>query len=242
LNLDRPPITFSAAGKNFEGTLFGQHRFNGKNSAILLLPDWRGQTTHYAMRRAQELAQATGRPVLLSDLFGTKYLPRGYSDDAEIWISQHLNDPVTLRHKLSSFVHEAGEAIGVSPDQMVIAGYCLGGALALEAARSGVSLAAAVSVHGIPSTKLPVHSLSRNTMILAIHGGSDSIIGSDHLRAFESEMTMARANWRLLVLDQARHGFTDEDQPEDGQYMRYDKVAHKKSTDAIAALCEEILP
>ena len=109
----------------------------------------------------------------------------------------------------------------------------MGGALAFEAGRAGIGLDTVVSVHGIPSTAAPIRAQDTATRFVAIHGGSDPIIGLDQLTAFQHEMTMAEVDWVSLTLGHARHGFTNEEIDPHGAYQRFDAVAARRSLDLL---------
>jgi dienelactone hydrolase len=222
-------ISFVAGTETHAGVML-QGRVAG---TLLVLPDWRGWQTDYALRRGQELQLRFGCSVVVSDLYGADYRPKTYDGDAERWISRALADPLTLRGQLTTYITSLAEAVGTKPSQITVIGYCLGGALAFEMGRADCGLAAVASVHGIPSTKIPIRRLQSPTRFLAIHGASDPIIGLDHLDAFQSEMTSADADWSSLVLGHARHGFTNEELDPYGAWQRYD---HRSAQRCLAAL------
>ncbi len=205
----------------------------GQPFTVVALPDWRGFTTDYARRRGTELSQALGCNVVVSDLYGLAYRPRGYEGDAERWISRALGDPRALRGKLTGFFNALSDAIACRKGQISVVGYCLGGALAFEAGRAGIGLDTVVSVHGIPSSAAPVAAQETSTRFVAIHGGSDPIIGLDQLAAFQREMTVAGVDWVSLTLGHARHGFTNEEIDPHGAYQRFDAVAARRSLDLL---------
>jgi dienelactone hydrolase len=200
---------------------------------LLVLPDWRGWQTDYALRRGQELQRSFGCSVVVSDLYGTDYRPKTYDGDAERWISRALADPLALRGRLTAYITSLAGAVVTKPSQITVIGYCLGGALAFEMGRTDCGLAAVASVHGIPSTKIPIRRMQHPTRFLAIHGASDPIIGMDHLNAFQSEMTSAGVDWTSLVLGHARHGFTNEELDPNGAWQRYDQRAARRCQAAL---------
>ncbi|RMA42676.1 hypothetical protein D9R08_07740 [Rhodophyticola porphyridii] len=191
----------------------------------LILPDWRGYQTAYAMRRGIEIADAHGCNVVVSDFYGEAYRPREYGGDAEIWIARALGDPEILRGNLSTYISALCETLSITPRSLHVVGYCLGGALSFEMGRADADLAAVASVHGIPSSRKPITMLASDTRFVAIHGASDPIIGMEHITAFQTEMTEAGVDWISLALGHARHGFTNEEIDPHGQAQRFDAGA-----------------
>jgi dienelactone hydrolase len=89
-------------------------------------------------------------------------------------------------------------------------GYCFGGLTVLELARSGASLAGAVSVHGSLATTIPAESGKIQAKILVCYGALDPHVPMTHVDAFVEEMNTARADWQLVIYSGAMHGFTHD--------------------------------
>lgn len=229
----------AAEAIRYEG---GKQLFDGlflsgaTDQLVIVLPDWRGCLTDYALRRGHDLARVTGASVCVTDAYGADQKPSTYAGDAEVWIAKALADPAKLREKLANQIKGLRSCLGDKPKQVSIVGYCLGGALALEAGRNVTDLNAVVSVHGIPSTNLPLTGHPGKTGFLAIHGADDPIIGSSHLRAFEAELSAVGADWQTYLIGGARHGFTSEEADPQGSHQRYDARAAARAlslTDAF---------
>lgn len=214
-------IQYDVSGQAYDGLLFD----GSSEKFTIVLPDWRGGLTEYALRRGYELATATGASVCVTDAYGAERKPQGYSGDAENWIATALAEPATLRASLCAQVDALKEQVCPGAKHLSVVGYCLGGALAFEAGRGTTRIDAVVSVHGIPSSRAPVMSRPERTAFLAIHGAHDPIIQMAHVRAFETEMSFVGADWQSHVIGGARHGFTDEDADPQGSHQRYDKRA-----------------
>lgn len=214
-------IRYGTNSNLFDGLLFP----GASDRLVIVFPDWRGCLTEYALRRGHDLARVTGATVCVTDAYGANKKPDTYAGNAEVWIAQALKDPATLRKSLAQQINALRVHLGNKHNHTAIVGYCLGGALALEAGRSAIELEAVVSVHGIPSTNLPLTKHPGKTGFLAIHGSDDPIIGLDHLRAFESEMSSVGADWQTHVIGGARHGFTSEEADPFGSHQRYDAQA-----------------
>lgn len=214
-------IRYNVGAQGFDGLLFP----GSADHLIVVLPDWRGCLTDYALRRGFELASATGASVCVTDGYGAERKPQGYAGDAEIWIAAALADPIALRDRLSAQMKALATQISPKAKSQAVVGYCLGGALAFEAGRSTAKIDAVVSVHGIPSSSRPIKSRPDQTAFLAIHGADDPIIQMDQVRAFELEMAAVGADWQSHTIGGARHGFTSEDADPHGSHQRYDARA-----------------
>jgi dienelactone hydrolase len=94
--------------------------------------------------------------------------------------------------------------------QVVAVGYCFGGLVVLELARSGADIAGAISVHGSLATRDHAREGDIKTKILICHGALDPFVPATQLTEFMDEMNGARADWQLVVYGGAMHGFTHE--------------------------------
>ena len=121
-------------------------------------------------------------------------------------------------------------------------GYCMGGGAALEAARDGQDLIAAISFHGTLDSALPAQPGAVKARLLVLHGDADPMVPREQVAAFMEEMDRAGASWHLHAYSGVRHGFTDP-----GSYLRdldavaYDASADRQSWAAMMNLLDEVL-
>ena len=97
--------------------------------------------------------------------------------------------------------------------RLAAVGYCFGGMVALELARTGAEIAGVVSVHGSLSTAQPAQTGAVRAKILVCHGALDPHVPITQVNAFVQEMNEAGADWQLIVYGGAMHGFTHENGP-----------------------------
>jgi dienelactone hydrolase len=123
--------------------------------------------------------------------------------------------------------------------RVAVVGYCFGGMVALELARSGADIAGAVSVHGSLSTPRPAQPGAVKAKILVCHGALDPHVPMTQVNAFVQEMNEARADWQLIMYGGAMHGFTHETGPV-LPGVAYDAVADARSAAAMKTFFSEI--
>jgi dienelactone hydrolase len=87
-------------------------------------------------------------------------------------------------------------------------GFCFGGLAALQLARAGTPLVAAVSIHGSLATSTPAKLGAVRARLLACHGAADPHVPLGDVTAFAEEMNEAGADWQLIMYGGAQHGFT----------------------------------
>lgn len=120
-----------------------------------------------------------------------------------------VSDPLRLRRRATAALEALRQLSQADRARAGAIGFCFGGTVVLELARSGADLAAVISFHGRLATSAPASAGSVRATVLACTGSADPFVGADERRAFEAEMTRARADWQMIVYSGALHGFTE---------------------------------
>ena len=120
-------------------------------------------------------------------------------------------------------------------------GYCMGGQAALELARSGAEVEAAVSFHGILHTKMPAQPGAVKARLLVCHGDADPMAPRSHVMRFWEEMDAVAVRWHFHSYSGVKHGFTDPGSDARGiDAIAYDATADRQSWAAMTALFDEL--
>ncbi|ATN36962.1 hypothetical protein ACO34A_24630 (plasmid) [Rhizobium sp. ACO-34A] len=218
------PLSYHADGRDFEGVVVTPSALD-EGPGLLMVPNWLGVTEN-AVARGERFA-AIGYLVLVVDVFGVDSRPANM-EEAAVQAENIRDHPQTTRDIMAAaaMALQAQSSLLKSAPLATI-GFCLGGGIALEYARSGANLAAAVSVHGDLITSLPAVQGEVKASLLALHGSTDPISPKAQRDAFEAEMTHARADWHLMVFGDRRHAFTDLGA--DNEVAKYDRFADEWS-------------
>jgi dienelactone hydrolase len=180
-----------------------------------------------------------GYNALVADLFGKKF--RGAERDVMFGEMNRLKaDRAALRRRMLHVFELAGGLDEVSKGQIVVAGYCFGGMCALDLARSGADIAAAVAFHGLfDPPGLPEEKIKAK--VVAFHGWDDPMVPPDKVVALGHELTAAGADWQIHAYGHVAHGFTNPKASElqiDG--VRYNALAAERSWTSFIDLLEEL--
>lgn len=205
-------------------------------AAILVLPTIAGCDA-VILARAQRLADL-GYLAFVADFYG-----RSFDDRAEMMAAgmSLMNDAPAFRQRLGAALAALHDLSGLPIAQTAVIGHCMGGAGALELARAGHPLAAAVSFHGLLATSMPAEPGAISARLLVCHGHLDTLVPPAQVRAFEDEMDRAQADWQIHVYARARHGFTNV--AADGSInpnVIFDASADRHSWTAMTTLLEEV--
>lgn len=120
-------------------------------------------------------------------------------------------------------------------------GFCFGGLVALELARSGEQVAGAVSIHGSLGTGDRAQPGAVRARLLVCHGARDPHVPLSDVTAFAAEMNNAGADWQLIMYGGALHGFTHSNAtPGAVPGVAYDPAADSRSFSATSSFLAEV--
>jgi dienelactone hydrolase len=125
--------------------------------------------------------------------------------------------------------------------QIAAIGYCFGGTVVLEMARSGAELAGVVSFHGGLSTPNPGDAKNIKGKVLVLHGADDPVTPTDQVIAFQDEMRKAGVDWQMVIYGGAVHAFSNPESGNDpSKGAAYNEKADKRSWEAMKMFFAEI--
>jgi dienelactone hydrolase len=128
------------------------------------------------------------------------------------------------------------------PTRIAAVGYCFGGAVVLELARSGADLKAVVGFHPRLSTVRPHDAANIAGAVLVAVGTADPYIPVAERLAFADEMDAAGVDWRMHVYGGIEHTFTHPwGDLIDVPGIKYDERADARSWRAMLDLFDETL-
>ena len=97
----------------------------------------------------------------------------------------------------------------VAFNQTAAIGYCFGGGVVLELARSGARVDGVVSFHGNLDTPDPEDAKNIRGKVLVLHGARDPLVPIEQVKGFIREMEMAKVDYQLVMYGGAVHSFSD---------------------------------
>lgn len=206
---------------------------------VLVFPEAPGLGDH-AKRRARQLADL-GYAALACDFYGEgKY----NANMAEIMpmIAPMRDNPLICRARAMGAYDALRARPEVDASKIAAIGYCFGGTMSFELARSGTNLAAAVCFHGGLATARPEDAGNIKAKMLACIGADDPFIQPEERLAFEREMRAGGVDWQLHLYGGVVHSFTNPEADAMGMpdTLRYDAGADARSWASMRQLFDEI--
>lgn len=226
-------VVYQADGLEMRGELYigeGQSPRPG----ILVFPEAFGLGDH-AKERARRLAEM-GYAALACDLHGNATL----LDDLQqvIPLIRALSEnPERMRARGQEALAALQARTEVDENRVAAIGFCFGGAMALELARSGAPLAATVGFHSTLRTQRPEDAANIQGRVLVAIGADDPMIDVAQRTAFEEEMRAGGVDWQIHLYGGVVHSFTN---PAADRMNRPEAIRYSPSADARSwkAMCD----
>jgi dienelactone hydrolase len=232
-------IEYHADGQRLVGFLAVDEAKTGKRPGVIVAHEGGGLGEH-AKRSARRLAEA-GYCAFALDYYGDGQ-PLSDMTQAMPRIMAWMADPTGIRAR----AHAALEVLTSQPEtdsaRLAGIGYCFGGTTVLEMARAGEPLKAVVGFHSGLGTGKPARAGAVKAKVLVQIGADDPLIPADQRVAFETEMTEAKIDWRMLLYGGAGHSFTNPDvNALNRPGFAYDRSADERSWRAMLDFFDETL-
>jgi dienelactone hydrolase len=198
-------IEYTVEGRRMVGHLAVDDRRPGRRPGVLVCHEGPGLDEH-AKGRAERLA-GIGYAAFALDYHGD-----GKRLDPEHMMEQLvalMGDPDSIRRRANAGLDILLSQSEVDPTRIAAIGYCFGGTMALELARSGADLSLVIGFHSGLGTQRPARGGEVRAAVLACIGADDPRVPAEQRAAFEEEMRAADVDWRLYLYGGAVHSFTN---------------------------------
>ncbi len=225
-----------------EGVMAYDDSIMEKRPGVLVCHEWWG-CNEYAESRAKQLAEL-GYVAFALDMYGKgKTTTKG--DEAGAWLGKLMQDPKAMRERAGAGLKILAESPRVNATKLAVIGYCMGGTIALELARSGLShtenLRAVVPFHAsvIAATDAADNKNIKGS-ILVCHGQADDFVKPEQIVAFHKQMSDAKIDYEFISFGGAVHAFTNP--AADGSFspsVKHDPKADKRSWGAMRSFLSE---
>jgi dienelactone hydrolase len=237
MNILTNRIEYPVGDSSHQGYLAYDDEIAAAQPGIVLVHEWWG-LNEYMVRRAHMLAEL-GYVALAIDMYGDGQIATS-PDQAGTLMNGVLDDMDTGTAALRGGYDLLLAQPGVDAERTAAIGYCFGGAMVLHMARIGLPLSAVASFHGALGSFHSAAPGSIRAKILVNHGADDSMVTMDDLEGFKQEMDAAQADYEVLLLEGAKHGFSnpqaDVNAEKYGIDLGYQQQADEQSWAAMQAL------
>jgi dienelactone hydrolase len=237
-------IEYTHGDTKLEGVLaYDDAKPSEKRPGVLICHEWWGNN-EYTESRAKQLAEL-GYVAFALDLYG-KGKATTDPKQAQEWMSKLVADPKNMRERAAAGLAILAENAHTDPSNLAVIGYCMGGTVSLELARSGLkhteNLKAVVPFHA--STLKAANAADNNNIkgtVLVCHGQDDTFVKPEQITGFHDQMTIAGIDYEFISFAHAVHAFTNPAADKAGvPGVKYNEKADKRSWAAMKNLLHEV--
>ena len=203
---------------------------------VLIAHTWAGKD-EFVHQRADDLA-ALGYVGFAVDMYGNGKVGADTAENESL-MTPLVSDRDMLKDRIVSALNFGKSLPGVNSNRVAAIGYCFGGLVVLDLARSGEDLSGVVSFHGLlmPSD---ISEKGIKAKVLVLHGERDPMVPLDMVDTFQKEMTEANADWQLHSYGGTYHAFTNPDANDPNLGTQFSKSANDRSWQSMKNFFTEI--
>jgi len=234
----RETLTYQADGLAMKSELFFEPK-SGTRAGVLVYPEAYGLNQH-AIQRAQRLA-SLGYVALACDLHGEGRVVEDLGEPIKM-LDPLYADPSKTRARAIGGLKALAARAEIDAARIGTIGFCFGGTMSLELARSGADIKGVVGFHSGLGTMAPkTDAKAIKARILVCIGGDDPFIPLEQRAAFESEMRDAGVDWQMNVYGNTVHSFTNPTaaNAKRPNAVRYSEESDRRSWKAMQDFFEE---
>ncbi|ENX19527.1 hypothetical protein F892_03695 [Acinetobacter vivianii] len=211
-------------------------------AGVIVAPEWWGRN-EYTEQRARELAEH-GFAALAIDMYGDKKVTTAVPQ-ASTWMNHTFEQPETIVDRAQAGLSTLAAQPEVNAEKLAAIGFCYGGKVVLDLARSGAQIEAVATFHAVLSPKAPAEKGKIKAEILVLHGELDSMVTLDDVASFRQEMHDAEVDHDVIIFEDAKHGFSnplaDERAKANNVDLGYNAEAERQGLEAMYELLDKHL-
>jgi dienelactone hydrolase len=234
-------VAYDAGGATLNSYLAWDASQQGPRPGIVVFGEWWG-LNDYQKRRARQLAEL-GYVALSADMYGDGRIAADATEAGNL-MSGLFADMAGTTARVRAAVEQLSRQSGVDPKRLGAMGYCLGGALALHAARLGLDLRGVASFHGSLGRTHPARKGEVKAKVLVCQGEDDSFVSAEEQAGFRNEMEELGVDCCFIAYPGAKHGFTNPDATENGRKyglpLAYNESADRESWQSMKSFWADV--
>ena len=225
------PVTYSDGTTTMKGFVVYDDASTAKRPGIIMVHEWWGITPHIHNEAKKYAAQ--GYTAFIADMYGdakTADNPK----DAGALSGGVMKDPKAMESRFNAAKAELAKQATVNPDRIGAVGYCFGGAVVINMARTGADLKAVAGFHASLGLNTPAPAAGTiKAKILILNGADDPFVKREQYDTLKKELDAAKANYQVIEYPGAVHAFTNPEATALGEKfklpLKYDAKADQES-------------
>jgi dienelactone hydrolase len=237
------PVIYKDGATTLKGFVVYDDATRGKRPGVLVVPEWWGITRH-VHGEASRLA-GLGYTAFIVDMYGNGKTVDNPTDAGAL-SGAVMKDPAVMQSRFNAAKDTLAKHPTVDRTRIAAVGFCFGGGVALNMARTGSDLKGVAAFHAILGPNVPAATPGKvKAKLLVLNGAEDPFIKPEEIGAFKQEMQMAKVDYRFIDYPRAVHAFTNPDATAAGKKfklpLKYDAAADKASKAEATKFLADVL-
>jgi dienelactone hydrolase len=228
-------VTYKDGDTVMKGFVVFDDAKKGKRPGIVVVHEWWGITAH-TREEARKFA-AQGYTAFVADMFGEGKTADNPTDASGL-MKGLMGNPAGMQSRFNAAQAQLAKHATVDAKKIGASGYCMGGAVVLNMARSGADLKGVAAFHANLSAQKPAAAGSVKGRIIVLNGADDPFVKPDSIEAFKKEMDGAKVNYKFINYPGAVHAFTNPEATAKGKQfnlpLAYNAEADKQAKSEAA--------
>ena len=232
-------VPYKDGPTSLEGYLAYPADASGPRPLVLVVHEWWG-LNDYAKGRARQLAEL-GYVAFAVDMYGKGVLAKDPATAGKL-AGQFKSDRPAMRRRIIAALDAVKNDPHVDNKRVAAIGYCFGGTVVLELARSGADIRGVVSFHGGLDTPSPADGRNIKAKVLVCTGADDKAVPTSQIAALEDEMQPTNVDYEINIYGGAVHAFTNPAYAgaDPAKNVAYNAAADHRSWQAMRNFLDEI--
>jgi dienelactone hydrolase len=200
-------VTYKDGDTTLKGFIVYDDASTAKRPGLVMVHEWWGITPH--MHNQAKLFVQQGYTVIIADMYGDAKTADNPKDAGALSGGVMKNEPVMVsRFKAAQAV--LGKQASVNPQRIGAVGYCFGGAVVLNMARTGDDLVAVAGFHASLGLNTPAPAPGAvKAKILILNGADDPFVKREQYDTLKKDLDAAKTDYRIIEYPGAVHAFTN---------------------------------
>lgn len=197
-------IDYEVGGDTYVGYMAWDDAVRGERPGVLVVHEWWGHDA-FAREQAEKLA-AAGYTAFALDMYGDGRVA-DHPEQAGEFAAQATRRFEQVVDRFAAARRILADHDTVDAERIAAQGYCFGGSVVLNMARSGADLAGVVSYHGSLGDLVEPEAGAIEARVQVYTGGADAMVPPEQVAAFVEDMQTAEADLTLVSFPDAMHSF-----------------------------------
>lgn len=220
-------VTYKDGDTVMKGFIVYDDASTARRPGVILVHEWWGITKH--VRDEARRFAGQGYTAFVADMYGDGKTADNPKDAGSLAGAVQKN-PAVMLSRFGAAKDTLSKHATVEASKIGASGYCFGGSVVLDAARSGVDLKGVAAFHaGLGATLAPAVAGKAKAKILVLNGEADPFIKPESIDAFKKEMTAASVDYRYISYPGAVHAFTNPEATEKGKQFNLPLAYHPEA-------------